>query len=207
MSKGHSIVGSSRQNGEREKDDFYPTPTYAIEKLLEVEEFEPIVWEPACGDGAISKVLAKTFAPNSCGGAGYKTVSSDIVDRGYGEHLGEDFDFLKLTTPASLNPLLQGDFDIITNPPFKYGLQFVLQAKKFATNKIAMFLKLSFLAGVERKKILYSDRNFPLARVYIFSGRVPIWKNGIPCKNSGMIDFAWFVWDKNHKGQPTFDWI
>ncbi len=32
--KALSIVGSSRSNGEREKDDFYPTPPYAVEELL-----------------------------------------------------------------------------------------------------------------------------------------------------------------------------
>ena len=32
--KGLSIVGSSRNNGERESDDFYPTPPYAVEELL-----------------------------------------------------------------------------------------------------------------------------------------------------------------------------
>ena len=29
-----SIVGSSRNNGDREKNDFYPTPKYAVEELL-----------------------------------------------------------------------------------------------------------------------------------------------------------------------------
>ena len=29
-----SIVGSSRNNGESESDDFYPTPPYAVEELL-----------------------------------------------------------------------------------------------------------------------------------------------------------------------------
>ena len=34
MSNALSIVGSSRNNGEREKDDFYPTPAWAVEELL-----------------------------------------------------------------------------------------------------------------------------------------------------------------------------
>ena len=32
--KALSIVGSSRNNGEREAEDFYPTPPYAVEELF-----------------------------------------------------------------------------------------------------------------------------------------------------------------------------
>ena len=38
----------------RQKDDFYPTPLIAIEALLDHENFDGDIWEPACGDGAIS---------------------------------------------------------------------------------------------------------------------------------------------------------
>ena len=37
--EGLAIVGSSRSNGDRGVDDFYPTPAYAVEKLLEKEIF------------------------------------------------------------------------------------------------------------------------------------------------------------------------
>jgi len=37
--------------------EFYPTPPEATRALLSVECFEGDIWEPACGDGAISKVL------------------------------------------------------------------------------------------------------------------------------------------------------
>jgi len=37
--------------------EFYPTPPEATRALLSVESFEGDIWEPACGDGAISKVL------------------------------------------------------------------------------------------------------------------------------------------------------
>ena len=71
---GHDVGG-------RQKDDFYPTPARGIESLLSVEKFSGPIWEPACGDGAISKVLLSE---------GYDVISSDLVDRGYGKH-GVDF--------------------------------------------------------------------------------------------------------------------
>ena len=55
--KALSIVGSSRSNGQRELDDFYPTPLYAVEELLKRETFIGNIWECACGEGDISKVF------------------------------------------------------------------------------------------------------------------------------------------------------
>jgi hypothetical protein len=77
--------------------EFYPTPPEATRALLSVESFEGTVWEPACGDGAISKVLMA---------AGYQVVSTDLIDRGFGQG---GCDFLKSTEPLARN--------IITNPP------------------------------------------------------------------------------------------
>ena len=65
---------------------------------MSVERFDGSIWEPACGDGAISKVLAE---------AGYQVVSTDLIDRGYGAG-GQDF--LKSDKPLAKN--------IITNPPY-----------------------------------------------------------------------------------------
>jgi 2-polyprenyl-3-methyl-5-hydroxy-6-metoxy-1,4-benzoquinol methylase len=61
--------------GDREANDFYPTPESATLALLEKQTFEGDIWECACGDGAISKVLLNK---------GYKVYSSDLIDRGYG---------------------------------------------------------------------------------------------------------------------------
>ena len=44
-------------NDDREKDDFYPTPSAATQVLLDRQKFTGNVLEPACGDGAMSKVL------------------------------------------------------------------------------------------------------------------------------------------------------
>src|SRR5271165_95785 len=47
-SRAHSLVGISPG---RPNNDFYPTPAYATEALLDSEEFSGIIWEPACGNG------------------------------------------------------------------------------------------------------------------------------------------------------------
>ena len=65
----------------RQKDDFYPTPKEAIDALIKVENLPKDIWEPACGNGAISKPLIS---------AGHNVISTDLNDYGYGK-TGVDF--------------------------------------------------------------------------------------------------------------------
>jgi hypothetical protein len=181
-----SIVGSSRNNGERESEDFYPTPAYAVEELLKRETFEGGIWECACGEGDISEVLKKH---------GYGVLSTDLIYRGYGT---ATIDFLQENSGYADN--------IITNPPYKFALEFVEQAKKQSKNKIAMFLKTVFLES-ERRYEMFQDQKFPLKCIYQFSKRVSLYKSGVKMKNSGMISYAWFVWDSAYKGEPMIRWI
>ena len=179
-----SIVGSSRKNGEREKDDYYPTPAYAVEELLKREEFLGSIWECACGEGHISNVLIEK---------GFEVISTDLIDRGYGETM----DFLTSETLAD---------NIITNPPYKLALDFVIKAKKQGRKKIAMFLKTVWLES-EKRYSMFQDKEFPLKTIYQFSKRVTLFKNGKKMKNGGMIAYAWYVWDKDYEGKPTIEWI
>ncbi len=172
----------------RETHDFYPTWPAATRALLEVEKFDGAIWEPACGDGAISDLLTA---------AGYTVVSTDLIDRGYGE--GE-LDFLMQWQPRAPN--------IFTNPPFRDALQFIDRALMLTTGKVVMFLRLAFLEGVERGKWFPST---PLARVYIMSRRVPMGRGKLAGEGEGhgVIAFAWFVWEHGHQGPPALfflDW-
>ena len=66
---------------ERLSDDFYATPAWVTEALLRHIRFRGPIWEPCCGDGAMSTVLGRH---------GYEVVSTDIADRGFGTP-GVDF--------------------------------------------------------------------------------------------------------------------
>ena len=59
-----------------EGPDFFPTPEWATHALINNEEFEGTIWEPACGDGTMAEVLKQTGCP---------VEASDLYDRGYGE--------------------------------------------------------------------------------------------------------------------------
>jgi len=180
--KHHSIVGFSK---DREPSDFYPTPREGTIALLEREKFEGSIWECASGDGSMSKVIEEQ----------YKDVySSDVrTDEDvYGE---KGIDFLK--TNKKFN-------NIITNPPYRYAKEFVEHSLKYADKKVAMLLKLVFLEGKSRYQLF---QNSPLKTVYVFCKRLPIYKKGIKTKNSGLICYAWFIWDKNYEGKPIIEWI
>jgi len=168
----------------RQKDDYYSTPRWAVEALLDREIFESPVWECASGDGAISKVLEER---------GYTVISSDLRqdETVYGE---KGVNFLFETKKVK---------SIITNPPFKSGLNFVLHALECA-DKIAIFGRIQFLESFERYEKLFSKHS--PARVYVFSGRCSCLKNGEPV-NAGILCFAWFVWEKGFTGKPVLDWI
>ena len=178
-----SIVGFSK---DREENDFYPTPEETTLALMKREKFNGNIWECASGDGSMSKVLEKFNT----------TISTEIrIDEEvYGEK-GIDF----LLTHKKVD-------NIVTNPPYKYAEEFVKHALICADKKVCMLLKLVFLEGKGRYE-MFKDKDFPLSKVYVFCGRQKIYANGIIGKNSGLIAYAWFVWDKNYKGEPTIEWI
>lgn len=133
-----TIGASNHADAERQAEDYYATEPKATEWLCRLEHFDGPILEPSCGEGHMSKVLEAH---------GYDVTSRDIVDRGYGDVA----DFL-----ADTNTSWNGD--IVTNPPYKYALDFVLKALRIVPEgkKVAMFLKLTFLEGKTRRLLFNS---------------------------------------------------
>lgn len=188
--KVFTTLGSSNHvPEEREAFDYYATDPRAVEMLLELEQFSPVIWEPACGEGHISKVLQAH---------GYEVISTDLIYRGFGDP--EPLDFLK-------ESLEDFEGDIITNPPYKYALEFVEQALNSVQpgRKVAMFLKLQFLEGKSRKQFFLHN---PPKVVYVSSSRLICAMNGEFSKYpSSAVAYAWFVWEKGFQGDPIIKWI
>ena len=172
------IAGSSSL--ERAEGDFYKTPDHATLSLLERESFPGSIWEPACGDGAISKLL------------GMECRSTDLHYRGYGQG-GTDF------------LITDGEADhIVTNPPYSLAEPFVRHALKCSRRKVAMLLKLNFLEG-QKRKALFAET--PLKTVYVFSKRPSFDRGDVKGKGNGLLAYAWFVWGKSHTEKPQLEWI
>jgi hypothetical protein len=167
----------------RPENDFYPTPREGTTGLLDNMRFSGTVWEPACGDGAMVKVLEEY---------GYSVIPSDIEPRG----CGYERDFLQTMVLQAPN--------IITNPPFRLAQQFAMHALDLRAEKVALLCKLAFLETQERASWLESS---PLAKVMVFKKRLTLYREGIKLKNGGMIAFAWFVWEREWIGKPVLSWI
>ena len=182
------MSGNNRKD-DAATNDYYATEPRAVEILLDHETFSKDVWEPACGEGHISKVLLER---------GYDVLSTDLVYRGFGfkapvDFLNEDF------TEAD-------DIDIITNPPYKYAREFVEKSLQSVGNghKVAMFLKLTFLEGKARKQLF---QKYPPKTIYVFSSRVCCGKNGVFDRKNNAVAYAWFVWEKGFQGDPIVRWV
>lgn len=166
------------------KQDLYETPDVAVHALLRVEHLPRRLWEPACGRGRIVNVLRS---------AGHEVIGSDLIDYGDPTHFYRR-DFLMERLPA-------GCECIVTNPPFQLAEQFVAHALELCP-RVVMLLRLAFYESHRRSHIL---EECGLARIHAFRKRLPMMhRDGWEGRkaNSGMA-FAWYVWDRNHKGATT----
>lgn len=172
--------------------DFYPTPPEATRALLSAEHFVGSIWEPACGQGHISKVLLE---------AGHEVVSTDFAERwGYGE---TGTDFLAERVCRATN--------IITNPPYGRGLgdAFVKHALALTAETegtVAMLLNLASLAHPIRHQLWVEH---PPSAVYILDELV-CWPEGDRSRarsTTAQQRYCWVVWKAGHVGPTTIGWL
>ena len=191
------LGASNHSEKEREQNDFYATEPKALEIFLEKIKEDGIVlhnkiWECACGKGHLSEVLKKK---------GYDVVSTDLIDRGYGD---DYFDFLKY---ESCFPL---DLDIVTNPPYKYAKEFIEHAMKLIPDgcRVFMFLKVQFLEGKARKELF---KKYPPKCVYVSSSRILCAKNAkfdeMRAGGGSAVAYAWYEFEKGYSGKSELKWI
>lgn len=195
----HAAIAAKKpgSTNEREQDDFYATDPVALETLLQHCSYWLYnqlhnctgIWECACGNGNLAECLRNN---------GYDVAASDLINRGYGLS-GKDF----LKTKAS------GFTIILTNPPYSLATEFIEHALYILPEGglyIAL-MNITYLAGQKRYREIYSKGS--LREVYVFSKRVECWKNGvIPQDKCGSIaNYAWYVFQKGYKGQPTLYWL
>ena len=99
---------------------------------------------------------------------------------------------------------------IVTNPPYKYAMEFAEKAIECVTDghKVAMFLKIQFLEGKARR--LLFDK-YPPKCIYVSTGRISCCKNGDfskeSRKNNSAQAYAWFIWEKGYTGDTIIKWF
>ena len=121
-----------------------------------------------------------------------------MIDRGYGKG---GVDFLKCED--------KWEHDILTNPPYKFALEFIEHGLELMRDgsKMFMFLKLQFLEGKTRRK-LFDTRC--LKTLWVSSSRILCAKNGDfdeRKKEGSAVAYGWFEFQKGFKGDPIIKWI
>jgi hypothetical protein len=168
--------------------DLYETPAVAVQALLRAEPLPHCIWEPATGRGAIVRELRA---------AGHTVIASDLHDYGFPLHFAGDF-LLQTHTPV-------GCECILTNPPFLVINEFIEHALDLSP-RVIVLARLALLESVRRTEII---EHRGLARVHVFRDRLPMmhrdgWAGR---KASSAIPYAWFVWERDHRGPFIADRI
>jgi hypothetical protein len=193
LPNGARSIMASRKEPKASVDAFW-TPPWATRSLCQVvlphldigQLYRLTAWEPACGEGLMSKVLNVYF---------HKVRASDIHD--YGQRLVADF----LSSDLAYSP-----YDwIITNPPFRPALDFTLRALDLAREGVAMFVRSQWaVEGCERYEKLFRDR--PPTLMAFFSERVNLCRGRWDPDGTTATAYCWLVWVKGREPMPPF-WI
>lgn len=130
----------------KQKNDFVRTPEEITEALLKYENFEGIILEPCCGDGAISKVLKKN---------NYNVISSDKFNYGYGD-IKDLFEIKEFCA------------NIITNPPFTQQQAIKKHLLTIVQKKLALLWYVKNLGNEIETK---TSKN--LKNIYVFNQKIP----------------------------------
>ncbi len=179
---GQNLTNSSKKN-ERRPTDFYETPEDVTQVLLDYLSISTHykIWEPACGEGKISKVLKEN---------NYDVLSSDIRDVGY--EAAFKFDFLN-------GSLKRGQDWIITNPPFSLAEQFIGRCL-LRNGSFALLLKSQYWHAKKRTALFKSCR----PKYILALNWRPDFLYGERGGNPTMECF-WCVWESPHKAATIYD--
>ena len=177
MDAQHLIYGEGVYK--RKPMDFYPTPvnvTEVLVRFLESKEMlfpgKSVVWEPACGDGAMCEV----FADHNI-----FFIASDIRHTDFADaHGNGGIDFLNADRPLGVDM-------IITNPPFNVSEAFINKCMDHEM-PFALLLKSQYWHSMKRTRLFYKRRPkyvCPLTWRPSFEGK----------GKSSLMDFIWTIWD------------
>lgn len=177
-------IVASYKRWERKPADLYPTPVNAVEAIMEMIKLFGVkkVWEPACGDGRIARVLEWH---------GLEVLGTDLR-----EHTGYGFGGLDFINDDPLDKwgLITDDCDMVmTNPPFSLAREFIEKALGMPYVKVVIMLVKQNYYNTDNRFDFFEDLRptffLPLTWRLAF----------LPERGkSPLMDCAWAVWVKDH---------
>jgi len=168
-------VTATTIKSKRRENDFYPTPSWATQTLVESCSYiSGEILECCSGAGDITRSLQKYF----------DAVRTNDID----STRDTDYHF-DLSTPIGWLAIAERPDWVITNPPFCHAPEMVPLAYDFAKTGIAMLLRITFLEPCGNRIAFLSEH--PPTQLLV----VP----RISFTGDGRTDStctAWFIWDK-----------
>lgn len=183
----------------RRKDDFYATPSWCVERLLEQEEIYSLlknascILEPCAGNGAIIKAVNSKIPNSFWYVAELRAEEKDNLEEaliGHPAVLSCPSNYLggnKEDPEDWVNPSV-----IITNPPFTLWEEF-LDSCLFECNHVIFLLRLGVLGSQDRFN-LWQTRKPDL---YIMEDRPSFTDDG----NTDSDYYAWFFFHPSEAGR------
>lgn len=186
------MMGQRDSGYERKPRDFYATPSWVTEVLLPFLPDDAIVWEPACGAGAMVRVLAQRHA----------VVATD-VEPGPDHIQGDFFRWSSPPRAGKLKPNV-----IVTNPPYD-------KAQEFTEHAIALMQPFGGMVAM----LMRIDWDSASTRRHLFAG-CPAWSKKIvltkrilwfkpPPGSTGKSpseNHCWMIWDWKQRGRATIEY-
>lgn len=173
---------------ERSPEEWYVDPPFCTELLLDAVPFRGSIWDPCAGQGTIVEV---------CLERGLKAFGTDINP--------------KFATVREMDFLSdhRGEADnIIFNPPYNQAEDFIRRAIALARRRVAVLLQQQFPYSQGRHRLFTEHK--PAQMLFLSSrpsmppGR--LMRQGMKQKG-GKTDYLWIVWDREHTGATTCDWL
>ena len=166
--------------------EFFETPEWAVQAILEKEIMPHSVLDPCVGTGILL---------DACKEYPYKTYAQDIHDWGYPDT--RLLNFFDCEYDLS-------NYGILVNPPFSEAVSFITRAQRLNAKKIVCFQRFSWWESQKRRA--FWDE-YPPNRIYVCGDRATCWRHDVPPeervdekgrKKTTPTAHAWFVWEKGH---------
>jgi len=187
-------MSATNRGGIRHPADFYATPAWCVERLLERLHLRGGAWlEPGAGEGNLIRAVNRDDIR-------WTALELREECRPHLEMLAPVPEIIitdKFVAPGlhdSEKPLAGRRFDVaFGNPPFSLAQEFVQESLKVA-DTVVMLLRLDFLSSQERAPFMKSQ----VPDVYVIPDRPSF--TGYRTDSS---NYGWFVWRAADHGRPA----
>jgi hypothetical protein len=171
-------------NYERKPQDAYQTPAWCLECVLPHLPWARKVWEPACGEGNLVRVLTDS-------GSFPEIYATDIRD-------GEDFFSFRDA---------QGCDAIVSNPPYTDSAVFIQHALDLmqpVSGFVFMLLPTDYSHAKGRRSLFAESQTF--AKKIELQKRI-VWFDRQDGKRAQPSEWhAWYLWHWGRTGRPSLAW-